>query len=127
MLQGFALLNGILELLLDFFDPGLELLTGGLLLDSFLLGLAQGLPQGLDLGRAPAHITTLRSIYSAYSFRTHNKSSLTLLLLEPNLNLAELVCRVVGATYAKGWLIIVGANKTSPVPGNGMRRRHARR
>ena len=36
-------------------------------------------------------------------------------------------CRVVGATYANGWLIIVGANKTSPVPGNGMRRRHARR
>ena len=36
-------------------------------------------------------------------------------------------CRVVGATYANGWLIIVGASKTSPVPGNGMRRRHARR
>ena len=35
-------------------------------------------------------------------------------------------CRVVGATYANGWLIIVGASKTSPVPGNGMRRRHAR-
>ena len=34
-------------------------------------------------------------------------------------------CRVVGATYANGWLIIVGANKTSPVPGSGMRRRHA--
>ena len=34
----------ILELLLDFLDTGLELLTGGLLLDSFLLGLAQGLP-----------------------------------------------------------------------------------
>ena len=37
------------------------------------------------------------------------------------------ICRVIGATYANGWLIIVGANKTSPVPGNGMRRRHARR
>ena len=36
-------------------------------------------------------------------------------------------CRVVGATYANGWLITVGASKTSPVPGNGMRRRHARR
>ena len=36
-------------------------------------------------------------------------------------------CRVVGATYANGWLIIVGANKTSPVPGNRIRRRHARR
>ena len=36
-------------------------------------------------------------------------------------------CRVVGATYANGWLIIMGASKTSPVPGNGMRRRHARR
>ena len=35
--------------------------------------------------------------------------------------------RVVGATYANGWLIIVGASKTSPVPGNGIRRRHARR
>ena len=31
-------------------------------------------------------------------------------------------CRVIGATYANGWLIIVGASKTSPVPGNGMRR-----
>ena len=50
MLQGLAFFHRILELLLDFFDPGLELLTGGLLLDSFLLGLAQGLPQGLDLG-----------------------------------------------------------------------------
>ena len=36
-------------------------------------------------------------------------------------------CRVVGVTYANRWLIIVGANKTSPVPGNGLRRRHARR
>ena len=36
-------------------------------------------------------------------------------------------CRVVGATYANGWLIIVGASKTSPVPRSGMRRRHARR
>ena len=51
MLQGLAFFHRILELLLDFFDPGLELLTGGLLLDSLLLGLAQGLPQGLDLGR----------------------------------------------------------------------------
>ena len=36
-------------------------------------------------------------------------------------------CRVVGATCANEWLIIVGASKTSPVPGNGIRRRHARR
>ena len=36
-------------------------------------------------------------------------------------------CRGLGATYAKGWLIMVGASITSPVPGNGMRRRHARR
>src|SRR3954469_25545861 len=36
-------------------------------------------------------------------------------------------CRVVGATYANGWLIYVGASKTSPVPGSGIRRRHARR
>ena len=51
MLQGFVFLDRILELLLDFFDPSLGILTSGLLLDSFLLGLAQGLPQGLDLGR----------------------------------------------------------------------------
>ena len=36
-------------------------------------------------------------------------------------------CRGLGATYAKGWLIMVGASRTSPVPGSGMRRRHARR
>ena len=36
-------------------------------------------------------------------------------------------CGVVGAIYANGWLNIVGASKTSPVPGNGIRRRHARR
>ena len=36
-------------------------------------------------------------------------------------------CRRLDATYAKGWLIMVGASRTSPVPGNGMRRRHARR
>ena len=36
-------------------------------------------------------------------------------------------CRGLGATYANGWLIMVGASRTSPVPGNGMRRRHARR
>ena len=51
MLQGLAFFHRILELLLDFFDPGLELLTRSLLLDGFLLGLAQGLPQGLDLSR----------------------------------------------------------------------------
>ena len=45
MLQGLIFFHRILELLLDFFD------TGGLLLDSLLLGLAQGVPQGLDLGR----------------------------------------------------------------------------
>ena len=49
-LQGLTFLHHMLVLLLDFFDPGLELLTGGLLLDSLLLGLAQGLLQGLDLG-----------------------------------------------------------------------------
>ena len=31
------------------------------------------------------------------------------------------------ATYAKGWLIMVGASRTSPVPESGVRRRHARR
>ena len=51
MLQGLTFFHRILELLLDFFDPGLELLTSGPLLDNFFLGLAQGLPQGLDLGR----------------------------------------------------------------------------
>ena len=49
-LQGFALLHRVLELLLDLIDPGLELLTGGLLLDNLPLGFAQGLFQGLDLG-----------------------------------------------------------------------------
>ena len=39
----------------------------------------------------------------------------------------ERICRVVGATYANGWLIIVGASKTPAMPGNGIRRRHARR
>ena len=33
----------------------------------------------------------------------------------------------MGATYAKGWLIMVGASRTSPVPGSGIRRRHERR
>ena len=37
------------------------------------------------------------------------------------------VCRGLGATYAKGWLIMVGASRTSPVPGSGIRRRHERR
>src|SRR3989337_3773556 len=36
-------------------------------------------------------------------------------------------CRGLDATYAKGWLIMVGASRTSPVPGSGMRRRHERR
>ena len=36
------------------------------------------------------------------------------------------LCRGLGATYAKGWLIMVGASRTSPVPGIGMRRIHAR-
>ena len=40
---------------------------------------------------------------------------------------AEGVCWVLGATYANGWLIMVGASRTSPVPGSGMRRRHERR
>ena len=36
-------------------------------------------------------------------------------------------CRGLGATYANGWLIMVGASRTSPVPGSGMRRRQERR
>ena len=36
-------------------------------------------------------------------------------------------CQGLGMTYAKGWLIMVGASRTSPVPGSGMRRRHERR
>ena len=36
-------------------------------------------------------------------------------------------CLGLGATYANGWLIMVGASRTSLVPGNGMRRRHKRR
>ena len=40
---------------------------------------------------------------------------------------ASYTCRGLDTTYAKGWLIMVGASRTSPVPGNGMRRRHARR
>ena len=51
ILQGLTFFHCILELLLDFLDMGLELLTGGLLLDNLLLGLALGLLQGLDLGR----------------------------------------------------------------------------
>ena len=38
MLQGLTFFHHILELLLDFFDPGLELLMGSLLLDNLLLG-----------------------------------------------------------------------------------------
>ena len=36
-------------------------------------------------------------------------------------------CRGLGATYANGWLIMVGPSRTSPVPGSGIRRRHERR
>ena len=36
-------------------------------------------------------------------------------------------CRGLGATYANGWLIMVGANRTSPMPRSGIRRRHERR
>ena len=50
-LQSLTLLHCVLELLLDLANPGLELLTGGLLLDSLPLGFGQGLSQGLDLGR----------------------------------------------------------------------------
>ena len=42
-------------------------------------------------------------------------------------SIGDLVCRGLDMTYAKGWLIMVGASRTSPVPGSGMRRRHARR
>ena len=31
----------------------------------------------------------------------------------------DYMCRGLGATYAKGWLIMVGASRTSPVPGTG--------
>ena len=41
-----------------------------------------------------------------------------------DINVSE--CRGLGVTYAKGWLIMVGASRTLPVPGNGIRRRHAR-
>ena len=42
--------------------------------------------------------------------------------------LANMVsCRGLGATYANGWLIMVGASRMSPVPGSGIRRRHVRR
>ena len=61
-----------------------------------------------------AHYLTQGDLYRSYSRQIADQLTL-------------IVCRVVGATYAKGWLIIVGANKTSPVPGNGIRRRHARR
>ena len=37
------------------------------------------------------------------------------------------MCRGLGATYANGWLIMVGASRTSPVPGSGIRHRHVRR
>ena len=37
------------------------------------------------------------------------------------------MCQGFGATYANGWLIMVGARRTLPVPGSGMRRRHERR
>ena len=50
-LQGLTLLHRVVELLLDLVDPGLELLTSSLLLDGPPLGFAQGLFQGLDLGR----------------------------------------------------------------------------
>ena len=46
-------------------------------------------------------------------------------LLSESVRLLQSQCRGLGATYAKGWLIMVGASRTSPVPGNGMRRRHA--
>ena len=43
MLQGLAFFHRILELLLDLLDPGLELFSIGLLLNSLLLGFTQGL------------------------------------------------------------------------------------
>ena len=52
-LQSLTLLHRVLELLLDLADPGLELLTGGLLLNSLPLGFGQGIFQGLNLGRRP--------------------------------------------------------------------------
>ena len=37
------------------------------------------------------------------------------------------MCRGLGATYANGWLIMVGASRTLSVRRSGIRRRHERR
>ena len=50
-LQGLALLDGVLELLLDFTDPSLVLLIGSLLLGRFFLGLGPRLLEGFHLDR----------------------------------------------------------------------------
>ena len=49
ILQGLTFFNRILELLLDFLDPGLELFSSGFLLDGLPLGFGQSLLQGLHL------------------------------------------------------------------------------
>ena len=82
MLQGLAFLHGILELLLDLLKPGLVLLTSGLFLGSFLLGLGQGLFKDLTSVTAPTNIITLRSIHIIHSFRIYSKSQHTLLVLQ---------------------------------------------
>ena len=53
MLQGLILLDGVLELLLDLADPGLLLLTCGVFLGRFVLGLGQRLLEGRYFGRGP--------------------------------------------------------------------------
>ena len=53
MLQGLALLDGGLELLLDLANLGLMLFACGSLLGRFVLGLGQRLVEGLYFGRCP--------------------------------------------------------------------------
>ena len=53
MLQGFVLLDEILELLLDLADPGLLLLARGAFLGRFVFGLGQRLLKGRHFGRGP--------------------------------------------------------------------------
>ena len=52
-LQGLALFDGVLELLLDLADPGLLLLALGAFLGRFVIGLGQRLLQGRHYGRGP--------------------------------------------------------------------------
>ena len=52
-LQGLTLIDGVLELLLNFADPGLVLLARGVFLGYFVLGLLYCLLKGRHLGRGP--------------------------------------------------------------------------